>query len=207
MKTSVKLCGMTVACGVAFAAVILYVKSGGRISQGMQSSHAESIAEECFRNWTNQDAMLAVLAEVRGVDSGAARTARLQELVDASVSKSIQTGDPSARASLARDYLLWVIMPIAEALKTNGASESALSDYVIKAWGTFQALCSSFDEENPRQGSRRIAETARRDYEDGYRLFDRQWLALLFRDMPDGAEERFRAKWKAAFAEPDASGR
>ena len=162
---------------------------------------------EIFSSWTRQDDLLTHLQQIRRLPTSIAKNDSLRAIVNAATSKSIAKGDASVRSKIVRDYLFWVVVPIAEALKENGASEVELSDFLLKAWDAFAALANSFDCLDCPQGCRLMAKTAKRDYEDGSLLFDTTIIPLLFQGMPDGDEERFRAKWKAAFAEPDASGR
>lgn len=149
-----------------------------------------------FSSWTRQDALLTHLQQIRGLPTSAAKNDSLRAIVNAATSKSIAKDDASVRSKIVRDYLFWIVVPIAEALKENGASEVELSDFLLKAWDSFAALANSFDCLDCPQGYRLMAKTAKRDYEDGSMLFDTTIIPLLFQGMPDGAASRFRQSWR-----------
>ena len=117
------------------------------------------------------------------------------------------------RRMIASNFFFEGVFPFASALIHCGFSEEETSSWMMAGWKCYRDLCASFDDVDASSSAaesrsrRELARKSQQFYANDYRLMDLRLIGLLFADMPDGAEERFRAKWKAAFAEPDASGR
>ena len=111
------------------------------------------------------------------------------------------------------NFFLDGIFTVASSLAISNVSEDEMSDWLMIGWERYRDLCWSFEtiastySDAEKRMSRELSSKARMLYANDYRLMDSLLIGLLFADMPDGAAERFRAKWKAAFAEPDACGR
>ena len=153
----------------------------------------------CFRDWSRPERFSEVLSRISALTDAKSRTSCLKAAAAASVSGAIMDSDAQTRSVMTHDYLFWVILPMASSLKENGVSEETLSDYVIGAWTAFDELRKSFASCADKRGGNRMSDMANSDYTNACILFERSLLALVFDGMPEGAEARFRARWKAAF--------
>ena len=168
----------------------------------------------CGGNVASADGLRKIAERISSIDDVAERR-RLARDVLTSMRELDVSRLPldERRRMIASNFFFEGVFPFASALNNYGFSEEEASSWMMAGWKCYRDLCASFDDVDASCSAaeartrRELARKSRQFYANDYRLMDSRLIGLLFADMPDGAEERFRAKWKAAFAEPDASGR
>ena len=155
--------------------------------------------EDCFRRWSCEGAE-SILSRAWACTDEDARLERLRVLANATASPDvISVGDEKVRSVVALEFPAHVILPLAGMLEKAGATEHEIGDYMINAWTAYKSLCESFDPDSGKRGAKQRALLANRAYENGCCLLENMMIAQIFWGMPEGAEARFRARWKAAF--------
>ena len=109
---------------------------------------------------------------------------------------------------IAENFFMDGVVSFASVLKGCGVSEEEMSDWMMTGWQQYRDLCESFraDDDSCSEAelrtSRELARKSRQYYSNDYKLMESLLIGLLFGDMAEGAEERFRNKWKVRFADP-----
>ena len=111
---------------------------------------------------------------------------------------------------IAENFFMDGVVSFASSIKGCGVSEEEMGNWMMAGWQRYRDLCDSFCvagdscTEVELRISRELARKSKQYYANDYKLMESLLIGLLFGDMPDGAEERFRSKWKASFADPSA---